>query len=727
MIESEQGSTQKALAAGCNRARRQMPSRHRAVPAVRRSEKTEMKRTDRATKKTAAVGSGLLSDWKPLLLAIALSLGLVYLGGVLLPKREDALYRILWLSDAALIILCYLANLLYGRRMKYLFQERKLSEVYADLQEKQRSLEADERQAELRLRRSFLFARLWYALMLLLLGFGALLIVPASLQIYEVLLFVYLLWGLLCIWFGRKEDAQPTLEISEKDYPVLFDLVHQAAKTAGCTMPVRVGAEGESVSIFRKPKEIWILMDAVTCALYTKQELYTVLLHEFAHEFNTDTLQTMRLSRELQLWTNLPQGILTGIGGYLLNLPAGIITTESVYYDLFARKRKEELADACAARWGSAQILVNSLAKLSVWSFFEQSTPVPELLAYSEYAGEAPPEDLPARAVEAYRRILPEKRAQWRHRLDVELPPRVSTHPIFRQRREAFGIEDYSFEDRETDPAYLREIDALLAMVGKAIAGRMAEDYEETRKFQYLERREWIEKAKAVTDWSACTIDERIQMAKALAVLEPELEEAVIQSIRRDEPGSPYGDMLLGSKRFRENDPACVELLYRAAEENDNFVEKAYQMIGDFALQNGDQALLDRYRAKVADAIQEARDSSDERTLRWNAQDPLLENDLPRELFEDIRSAILERTEGSLKHLYSVKKTFGEEACYYYFLEFPQSLEEDERSRLQHQVFLYLDCREEQFFLYDLTDEKKHRDYLLKKVPGCEIYSDKGE
>lgn len=682
----------------------------------------KMKKVKQSSKQNKTIGSGLLSDWKSLPLAIAVTVALQFLGGLLLPKREDSLYQILWICDSALIALCYLANFLFGRRVEYLFHARKLSEIHEDMREKQQNVEANYQQAALRLRRSFLFARLWYALMLLLVGFAALLIAPTSLPIFVALLNCYLLWGLLSIWFKKDDDGPPPLVMTAADYPVIYSLVQQAAKASGCTMPVRVYAGGDSVGILRKPKEIWIIVDAVTCALFTKQELYHALLHEFAHELNKDTVQTMHISKEWQLWTNRPDGSLPAIGAYLLELPAGVVTMEYLYYDLFVSKHAEELADACAARWGDAQTLVNGLAKLSVWSFFEQSTPVPELLLYSEYAGETPPENIPSRALASYRRMLPVWRDEWRHRLDVELPPQISSHPIFRARREAFGVVEYSFEDVETDPAYLAETDAMLAMTGRAISENMAKNYDKEREYYYLERKALIDKAKEVTDWSACTMDERIEMARALAILEPELEETVIQSIRQDEPENAYGFVLLGAKRFRENDPACVELLYRAAKDNNNFVEEAYNMIGDFALRNGDQALLERYRAEVTEAVQEARDSSNSMALHWNGRDSLSENDLPSERFEANRAAILERTEGKLLYLYTVKKTLPDESCYYYFLEFSKELDEDERARLYHQVFLYLDYCEEQYYLDDLTERPKQRDYLLKTVPGCEIF-----
>ena len=666
-------------------------------------------------------GTGLLTNWKAFLLALAITLGLVYLGGILFPPREDHLYQFLWIGVFAVIALFYLANFLFYRHLNDLFTKRKLPEIHETLLKKQKNIEEDFRRASKRLHRSFLFAWIWYVLMLALVCFGALLVLPTSLPIPVVLLNCYLLWGLLSIWFQKQADEPPTLALSEEDYPVIHSLVREAAQKADCRMTVKLYAGGSSIGILRKPKEIWILLDAVTCALYTKEELYNVLLHEFAHEFNEDTMEALQAGRALERWGSQPEGVLTRIGSYLLNIPAGVVSLEYTYYNLFASRHKEELADKLAVKWGNAQALVNSLAKLSVWSIFEQNTPVPELTLYAEYERAVPPEDIPARAIRIYHGMLPLKRDEWRQRLEIELPPRVSSHPIFRARREAFGVSEYSFEDLEIDPAFVAETEAMLTLTGKAIAEQMAKDYQENRKHYYLERKELIDRAKAVTDWTAVTMDDRIEMAKALAVLEPELEETVIRSIREEDPENAYGYMLLGAKRFRENDHACVELLQQAAQHNHNFVEPAYDMIGDYARMNGEREILEQYRAEVADVVQEARDTSDSLVLKWKGQEGLSENDLPEAQFEANRQAILERTEGKLIHLYSVKKPMAEEDCFYYFLEFDQALDREERRRLEQQVFLYLDYCEEMYFLEDLTDQPKKREYLLKHVSDCDI------
>lgn len=668
------------------------------------------------------------SAWKSFLLALVIEAGMLVLGGLCLPGREDRLYRILWFCDLGAIGLCCLATAIFLRRNQKIFNDRNVTGSFRAVEQRRQRVEADLARAAARVRGAIWFARLWYAVLVVLACGVLLLLVPADLkklaflQTPSSLLGVWMLWGLLSIWFGREKSAVPLLELSKAEYPVIHGLAEKAAAAAGCTLPVRIFAGGESVGITRMPKEVWLLLDAVPCALFTKSELYHALLHEFAHEDNEDTLQTLRLNRELELWSNLPDGM-AAIGAYPLNLSSANLALEYYFYDMFVSIHKEEQADAAAVRWGSAQELVNGLAKLSVWSVFEHHTAVPEISLYAEYAGEEPPTDIPARAVRTYRSYLPRMREAWRHRLDVELPPRVSSHPIFRQRREAFGITDYTFEAAETDPAYLAEADALLALIGKAVSEQMAEDYGEVRKAQYLDRKELIDKAKAVTDWSAQSLDDRIEMAKALAVLEPDLQETVIQSILAQEPENSYGVMLLGAKRFRENDPACVDLLKKAAELNINFVEPAYDMLGEYALASGDEALLEEYRAKVVDAVQTSRDTDGELGVRWKGRERLSANDLPAERFAANRDAIAQRTEGKLAHLYSVRTDAAKGACYSYFLVFRDGLSPEEQDRLYDQVFLYLDYlpEEEYYSLANLTGEAKKIAYLLRHVPDCEI------
>ena len=78
-------------------------------------------------------GTGLLTNWKAFLLALAITLGLVYLGGILFPPREDHLYQFLWIGVFAVIALFYLANFLFYRHLNDLFTKRKLPEIHETL------------------------------------------------------------------------------------------------------------------------------------------------------------------------------------------------------------------------------------------------------------------------------------------------------------------------------------------------------------------------------------------------------------------------------------------------------------------------------------------------------------------------------------------------------------------------------------------------------------------
>ena len=657
--------------------------------------------------------------WKSMVMAAVLCVALVYLGA-LLPRREDRLYQILWLCDCALILLFYGANWLYLRRVKRWQQrgERNLQAVKEELEARKHALEADLERAAARLNRRLIWSWSYYALLLVVVCGNILLHVPAGTNFFTVLLAYYILWSLMGVWFHRTEPQRPELELYREDYPTLYDLADRAAETVGCRQALRIFAGGQSASIVQSGRELWLLLDAVACSLFTKGELYQAMLHEFAHACNGDTRHSRRFSREMDRWGAETNNAVLGIGAYLLRIPEGLVTLEYYFYSLFANKYREIQADQSAVRLGSAQDFVNGLAKLCVWDIFEEE-PNPEISLYWEYSAPEPREDYPAHALRVFRAALPMNQERWRHRLDVELPPRVSTHPIFRERREAFGITEYRFDTLERDEAYLLECEQMLAVSGKFIAKQMAKSYEEDRKSIYLDRKALIDHAKEITDWNAVSMDERIELAKALAVLEPELQETAIQSILAEDPESNYGTMLLAVKRFRERDPACVELLKLAAKRNHNFTEDAYDMLGQYAAANGLKELLEEYRSDVTGAVQESMDTDRELCLSWSRQERLTENSMEPTLAEEIRRAVVERTEGKLERLYAVQKETSGGPGYFYVLQFPESMPQEERDRLYDKVFLYLDYREELFSLYDVTGQPKRQEYLLKKVPGC--------
>ncbi|MBR6410833.1 MAG: hypothetical protein IKS35_05575 [Clostridia bacterium] len=646
----------------------------------------------------------------------------LYALGYLFPGREDKLYLILWVTGVALTALLYLINLLAEIRDKKWMQrmDRDWHVFMEEVFSRKSSLDADLDRATRKLKRRSSLAWCYYGAVLCLMAFLILFLRPAGIHYLVEIPFVILLMGLLCACFNREKPAKPEQALDRKDYPVLYGLADKAAQAVGCRAPVQIFLGSHSVGVFHADKTVWLLLDPIVCSLLTKQELYQAFLHEFAHELNGDTEQSRHFERELARWNYKAMNPVMAPGGFLLTVPYLSLNLENSFYQLFIQKHREPLADQESARLGSAQDLVNALAKLNVWDLFDHE-PNPRLTEFQFYESEQPREDYPAYRLEVFRSELPTKEAAWRHQLDVELPPRISTHPIFRERREALGIKDYRLDSAETDENYIRECKALLDFHGKEMAKTLAEDYEKIRKSLYLDRKALIDKAKTVQDWNALSVDERIELADALSVLEPDLEETAIRSILDEDPENSYGVMLLASKRFRENDPQCVALLKQAAKQNFNFASQAYEMLGAYAARNGDQELLDEYRNDIADVLQDARDTQEETSLEWNDREVLTESHLDSALAEEIRKAILERTEGKLKNLYTVEKQTSTEPDYIYILEFPESESPEERERLYEKAFLYLDYREELFALYDITGEKSRLDYLLKKVPGCAL------
>ena len=144
-------------------------------------------------------------------------------------------------------------------------------------------------------------------------------------------------------------------------------------------------------------------------------------------------------------------------------------------------------------------------------------------------------------------------------------------------------------------------------------------------------------------------------------------------------------------------------------------------MLGAYAARNGLRELLEEYRQDVTDVVQNAMDTDRAILLDWKGREKLSGNRLDPAVAEEVRRAILERTEGKLVRLYSVTKETPAGLGIFYALQFGDDLPQEERERLFNKVFLYLDYREEQFSLDDVTGQKKRQDYLLKKVPGCAV------
>lgn len=548
---------------------------------------------------------GSLRPWLPLLISIGVTVSLSGLRSALFPEP----YR--WHNYAGLGLLVILtvlaaANVLLHKRYQRRSGVKTLMRFRTDLLKRRDSMAHSFVKQTHRMSALLRYAYYYYiAVMAMVCGVIFFLFEGIS----EWIIMGYLLWGLLEMLFVPEPLELPSQELPEKDYPLLHETARAAAEIAGYRGRIRIFLGDNSIGIFAMERTECLILGIPETMLLTREELTQVLIHEFSHVVQEDTLQSQHIARELEKWNAERGSPLTHWSRVFLWIPQDILRREFAYYQSLSNIYRELLADAAVVKRGDPQKHINALAKCYAWQMFVQ-TPRRELI-YDLYETDAPREDYYSFILEIFRDYLQKEEPHIRDIFAREIPLQFDSHPIFRIRAENAGIRDYSMSFTESDPAYAKEIHALVVYCNRRLlANSSMDDYAEDRQENYVDRKAVIDEAHAQSDFKVVPIQTRLGYAVALANIEPEFQKQVLESILLEDPDNAYALWLLAQTLYYEDDDRCIELLYKASRLNHNYFQTAYTLICSFALQAGRQDLLDAYGERMAEQIQNSRNET---------------------------------------------------------------------------------------------------------------------
>lgn len=543
-----------------------------------------------------------LRQWLPLLIAIGISLGLSALRTTLFPQpRRWHTYVGLGLFLTLILFAC--ANVIFHSLHQKRSSVKILQRFRADLLKRRDSMAHSFARQTQRMEALLWYAYSYYSIVVILVC-GVIFCLFDGIN--EFIIMVYVLWGLLELMFDLDPQELPTQELSETEYPLLHETARNAASTAGYQGQIRIFLGDNSIGVFAMARSESLVLGIPETMLLTQTELTQVLIHEFSHVVQEDTIQSRKIARELEKWNAEKGSSLTRWSKVFLWIPQDILRREFAYYQSLSNIYRELLADAAVAKLGDPQQHINALSKCYAWQLFLQ-TPRRELI-YDLFQTETPRPDYYTYLLEVFQQYLGREEGHWRDIFAREIQLQFDSHPIFRIRAENAGILDYDMHFKETNAAYAQEIHRLLRSCNLAIlAGSSREAYNQDRQENYLDRKAIIDEAHAIENFDTVPILLRLGYAIALANIEPGLQKEILESILRQEPDNTQAVWLLAQTLYYEDDDRCIELLYKASRLDNNYFQTAYTLIVSFALQAGRQDLLDDYGERVAEQIQHCR------------------------------------------------------------------------------------------------------------------------
>lgn len=526
-------------------------------------------------------------------------------------------------------------------------------------------------------------------------------------------LLVFILIGLVSVLLPGKKAPEPEYLLIREEYPALYAVAQEAAKLVGMDRKLRLCLGGETgVAVINK--QVTVFVSTADVDLLTRHEMLQVMIHEMAHVKNEDTARTSRAARAAERWSETG-GILDFWGKLLLRIPEAALQIWFQVYRLLSSSYSEEQADLAVKKLGDPQAFVDALAKSAMYQLFADENN-PEVHAMR--AGEEQMAGENRMIHDRFRRVLPEKEDYWRQLLAVELPKRVDTHPIFRFRAEAMGAEHYRVDRVETDEAWRRDAQRLLEYEDRLMREEGRERYAQLHQ-GYLEREKVMKEFREAEEPLHSYDDQKLyEAAQAFYVLDNDTALAILDELLRRNSSNAYAQYLKGQLLLDRDDDEGAEYLFRAAE-NQNFVDQAMELVAVYALRHGKQELLDRYRDA---GVRMAMDAIDYRNDvgGLGRSETAVKNDLPPEKAKEVLDYLVSRGEGRIAEILTVKKLFGDDHSYQYYVRFREGTDEDTEEKIMDEIFLFLDMEEESFAL-DIPDGKLVK-RLKKKVPGCSVY-----
>ena len=633
----------------------------------------------------------LVLSW---VLGAAIIFGIYFAGYYALPYKE--VMPFVGLALVFVLLLWIAVNVAITIRTSKRFNAMNARQAYDYCLEVKGQIEADYKAAEKAVYSSL--SKCYAAMVaLFVLALAAVFLVGSGLPSWGIIVVVaacFILSNCLYLFFVPLISSGENADIgmNEQDYPKLYALCEKAARTVGCNRSFIVQV-GDNTGVMENGRQVVIILNPVHTMLCTSDELYAVLLHEFAHVVNEDTGRSYRLSRGAERFLGTDNLIIT----LFISAFAAKFSINSSFYDIAATRHHEMLADEAVVKYGTTQAFIDATAKSCMLTLFDR-LPRREL-NYDCLESAEPVSDLMTRRYEVYLKYRQIEGDGWKKILSEELPARIASHPTLRQRMEALGVESYDDGKRETDEDYIAEQKKLLSFADGIVRKSIEPNYAAMRKECYLDIKALLEKYEAAEREGKPIPEDRlteymqafygIDNAKALEIADRLLAAS-------DEYAQAH--FLRGQLYYDAMDDRCVDELRAAIRENGNYFEAANELIGSFALLSGNQQLIDEFRTNIPEETMQNEDKK--KSDLWDKSKPFYACKLGDDTKKEICDRIAEFSEGKIKQLYFAG--YDDDRTYI-VVDFGTKKLTEKHYDILNKLFAYLDSRVENFSygLYD--------------------------
>lgn len=517
-----------------------------------------------------------------------------------------------------------------------------------------------------------------------------------------------------------RGDVLPAeCRMAPETYPELYAMARKAAATQQYRGKIELYAvPGSNAGIGVLRGRVMLQLGVQLVNTLSQEELYQLMLHEFAHYTGTQASW-----KERGYWVWLANGgtpvAVPGLVKWLFSYAVTLFIMEYQLYEYAEEVGQEQMADEAMCRFGDARTASSALIKTTCWERYEWEKNSEE--GRNVYKPEELQPILP-REMEAFRAAMETRSAFWLELLKNEIMPRSATHPILRMRLAQLGDESWTILPMSGSEGYRKEQELALQQMEALMQKAESAEYAQSRKEQYLEPlavvEDWENRGCPMVAEEYPDVVNALRTVGRLADAEALCERAIGELA---DAGSRFAKYTKGCMMLYRYDPAGQALIYEAMEQNNNFVNEGLQLIGEFCCMMGRQADLDYYREKAVELDQRAHDTYNH-IDELEPGDNLSAEQLPEGMLEGILAHLQQVGQDKVAQVYLVRKTVTEDFfASAVVIRFAEEADEEVRSDVLHKMFLYLDTSTDwQFSLFDYREVEAVR---LDRIDGSVVYT----
>ncbi len=487
--------------------------------------------------------------------------------------------------------------------------------------------------------------------------------------------------------------------LKESDYPLLYETARRAANTIGCEGRIKIFVDHDfNAGILTIADGYSVRLGSYLLDNMSQDELYNVLLHEFAHvdkkndEIN-DVISYANLSQENDTTT-------LGVAPYIYFHAKFIL--EFVTYQYVCSLMNEDAADSAMREHGNPEIAASMLIKLKFSELYqwERSTYDEEIL----FESESLIEDCIRRPLRWFKERMELRQDAWIRMIDSEILSRNATHSTVKMRIESLGVKEARLMPGCDSEEYLAEVDKAILHMEQMVRKGVGPNYAQIREQNYLAPKkvidEWKKEGKPITREGY----QGVVVALFSLYRITEFANLCCQIIEEiPEPANYFAHHMYGMYLLHSYDERGIEHLYKSIELNHNNWEEAMQTIGEYACIVGKQDELDKYRERAKEMLKTHIDVY-EKMDSLTSKDKLVEERLPDGMLEDFLDYVKGIDDGAVEKIYMVRKVIDEKHFVTCVVVQPKKKVKPEKfGEVMDKIFQYLDKSSDwQFSLFDI-------------------------